>query len=385
MANMSAHLSIPSQGRGETQADNMPVATSAYDRATGYPNEQIKLYLFERVPEFRALTEAREKGWKNPAGDEYFAKQRHQADNSNDKQALYFFEMMKTVGREIHRVTGVFNTKTLDGGPPRILDMCMAPGAFLHLAMEHNPEAHAQAFSLPLGKGGHKVFIQPHRHITINFADITMLGADMGLDAIPQEHPEAQDFLPRSLSLEDTYDLVICDGQVLRTHHRAAYRENREAARLTFTQLAIALEHVKPGGTMLVLLHKVESWRCVLILRAFCGFSSVRLFKQRSAHAKRSSCYMVASNIQSRHEDAVRAVGTWKMLWKAATFDTEEEFCRLSLSLEPDVKEVIDDFGPRLVQLGRKVWETQANALEKSPFVRGSGTWRRASDRSQGS
>ncbi|KAI1739190.1 hypothetical protein F4680DRAFT_423097 [Xylaria scruposa] len=279
--------------------------------------------------------------------------------------------MMKVIGQKIHRVTGVFNIKTPDGGPPKILDLCMAPGAFLNLAMENNPEAHAQAFSLPPEKGRYKVQIQPHPNIAINFVDINMLAADMGLDAIPQEHPEARDFLPRNFSSEDTFDIVIADGQVLRTHHRPAYRETREAARLMFTQLAIGLEHLKPDGTMLVLLHKVEAWRCVLIMRAFCGFSDVRLFKQRGAHAKRSSCYMVASNIQSRHEDAVRAVGTWKRLWKAATFDTEEEFCRLALSLQPDVQEVLEDFGPRLVKLGREVWETQAHALGRAPFVQG--------------
>ncbi|KAI0861113.1 hypothetical protein F4860DRAFT_503487 [Xylaria cubensis] len=353
---------------------------SVYDQETEYHNEQIKLYLLERVPEFHALTEAREKGWKNPAGDEYFAKVRNEADSHTKKQDRYFFNMMKFIGQEIHRVTGVFNTKTPDGGLSNILDMCMAPGAFLDVAMEHNPEPHAQAFSLPLEKGGYRVQIQPHPNIAINFVDITMLAADMGLDTIPQEHPEAQDFLPRNLSPEDTFDVVICDGHVLRTHPRLAYRETREAARLLFTQLAIGLEHLKPGGTMLVLLHKVETWRCVLILRAFCGFSDVRLFKQRGAHAKRSSCYMIASNIQSRHEDALRAVGTWKMLWKAATFDTEEEFCRLSLSLQPDVQKVLEDFGPRLVQLGREVWETQANALGRAPFVQGSRAWQRASD-----
>ncbi|KAI0187059.1 hypothetical protein EV127DRAFT_370076 [Xylaria flabelliformis] len=353
---------------------------SVYDQETEYHCEKIKLYLLERVPEFRALAEAREKGWKNPAADQYFAKQRDNADNYSDNRDRYFFKMMKDIGQEIHRVTGVFNTKTTDDGPPKILDMCMAPGAFLDVAMEHNPEAHAQAFSLPLEKGGYRVQIQPHPNIAIKFVDITMLAADMGLDAIPQEHPEAQDFLTRNLSPEDTFDIVICDGQVLRTHPRPAYRETRETARLMLTQLAIGLEHLKPGGTMLVLLHKVEAWRCVLILRAFCGFSDVRLFKQRGAHAKRSSCYMIASNIQSRHEDALRAVGTWKVLWKAATFDTEEEFCRLSLSLQPDVQEVLEDFGPRLVRLGREVWETQANALGKAQFVQGSRAWQRASD-----
>ncbi len=197
-----------------------------------------------------------------------------------------------------------------------------------------------------------------------------MLAGDMGVDSIALSHPEAHEFLSRKLYPEDVFDLIICDGQVLRTHHRAAYRERREATRLSLTQLAIALEHMKPGGTMLVLLHKVESWKSVTLLRAFCKFSDVKVFKPRRAHTKRSSCYMVASNIQPQHEDAIQAVRVWKMLWKAATFDTESEFSRLSESLEPDVDEVLEDFGVKLVGLGKNVWEIQANALAKAPFVR---------------
>ncbi|KAF2967450.1 hypothetical protein GQX73_g6104 [Xylaria multiplex] len=279
--------------------------------------------------------------------------------------------MMESIARQIHDATGVFDVRETDGGPFTILDICMAPGAYLHVAMQHNPGAQARAFSLPLEKGGHKV-LRRNLKVDMEFIDITMLGEDMGVDSITisPTHPDADEFLHRRFYPEDVFDLAICDGQVLRTHSRAAYRESKEPTRLTMTQLAISLEHMKPGGTMLVLLHKVESWKSVLILRTFCKFSDVKTFKPTKAHATRSSCYMVASNIQPQHEDAVRAVQTWKQLWRAATFATESEFANLAESLEPDVEEVLGDFGTRLVGLGKEVWDTQARALTKAPFVR---------------
>ncbi|KAI3326524.1 hypothetical protein HD806DRAFT_551575 [Xylariaceae sp. AK1471] len=281
--------------------------------------QHIKLYLLERVPQFRRLTKLREKGWGNPAGDQFFKKQRQRADKASDRTACYFFEMMKGVGREIHSATGLFHIRTPDGGPSKILDMCMAPG----------PKT------------------------AIDFLDINMLAADMGVEVVPPEHPDTHNFLPRLLHPEDVFDLVLCDGQVLRMHSRAEYREKREAVRLTLTQLVIALEHVKPGGTILALIHKVKSWKCVFLLQIFCKFSSVQVFKPKRGHAKRSSCYL-----------------TWKQLWKTATFKTEEKYKQLVRSLEPNVKEILDDFGPMLVKLGRAVWETQAATLAKAPFVR---------------
>ncbi|KAI0976560.1 hypothetical protein F4678DRAFT_468763 [Xylaria arbuscula] len=302
---------------------------------------QIKRYLLETVPAFQKLSALREEGWNNPEGDQYFAKQRQVADSPSDEQAQFFLELMKRVGREIHNATRIFDVRTSNHEPPKILDMCMAPGAFLYLAMEHSPGSRARAFT-----------------------------ADMGVDYIPPSHPEAHEFLPKKFSPEDVFDLAICDGQVLRTHHRAPHRQSGEATRLVLTQLAIAVEHMKPGGSMLILIHKVEAWNSVILLRTLSRFSKVKVFKPRKAYAKRGSCYIVASNIQPQHEDAIRAVRTWKQLWKSANFDTESDFERLSVSLEPDVNEVLEDFGATLVRLGKKVWEIQATALAKAPFFK---------------
>jgi len=206
-------------------------------------------------------------------------------------------------------------------------------------------------------------------NVTLKFLDVTMLAADMGVIDIPAEHPEAKNLLPQQFNPGQLFDLVLCDGQVLRTHVRAAHREMREARRLIVTQLAIGLEHVKVGGTMIVLLHKVEAWDTVSLLYRFNKFSLVKLFKPTRHHAKRSSFYMIATNIQSQHCEAVLAVEGWKREWKVATFGTDEEYKKALRGACLDT-EVLGEFGSELVRLGREVWGIQARALEKAPFIK---------------
>jgi hypothetical protein len=68
-----------------------------------------------------------------------------------------------------------------------------------------------------------------------------MLAADKDVTNIPHVHAHRDEFhLERRLPSR-TFDLVISDGQVLRTHERAEYREKRKAARLTLNQLVAGL------------------------------------------------------------------------------------------------------------------------------------------------
>jgi hypothetical protein len=145
----------------------------------------------------------------------------------------------------------------------------------------------------------HKALLPRDPNVRLRFLDVTMLATDMGVSVIPAEHVDAGNFLPQQFDPSQVFDLVLCDGRVLRTHARASYREKREARRLTIVQLALGLEHVRPGGTMVVLLHKLEAWDTVSLLYRFAKFSSVRFFKPKTGHAKRSSFYMVASDIKS--------------------------------------------------------------------------------------
>jgi 23S rRNA U2552 (ribose-2'-O)-methylase RlmE/FtsJ len=284
--------------------------------------------------------------------------------------ARIFYEMMKEIGQEIHRSTGALAIPKMAANSPTILDMCMAPGGFLAGTLNINPGARALGFSLPVSQGGHKALLPSDPNVTLKFLDITMLAADMGVIDIPAEHPEVKNMLSQQFYPGQLFDLILCDGQVLRTHVRAAYRQMREARRLVVTQLAIGLEHIKIGGTMVVLLHKVEATETVCLLYSFNKFSSVKLFKPRRHHAKRSSFYMIATNIQSQHCEAVLAVKRWKRQWKVATFGTDVEYEEELRAACLNTEEVLGEFGIELVRLGREIWGTQARALEKAPFIK---------------
>ncbi|PYI36409.1 FtsJ-like methyltransferase family protein [Aspergillus indologenus CBS 114.80] len=334
------------------------------------PSHAITQYLLREVPEFWRLSKLRQKGWENPEGDQFFEKQRKTADNADKKTAKHFFRMMKNIGHDMHQMTDVFFINGLNSDKQAILDMCVAPGGFLATALRINPQARAIGFSLPKSEGGHNVLLPKHHNVSLKFLDITMLAADMGRLDIPNGHPDAGKFLPRQFSSEQRFDLVICDGQVLRTHERATYREHREARRLTLTQLALGLEHVKLGGTMIVLLHKVESPDVVRLLHAFTAFASVRLYKHPRFHAMRSSFYMLATNIRNDGPEAAMAIQGWKKIWDAATFGTDDMYHQTLHEYSVDIDLLLRDFGPRLAMLGKHDWSIQADALAKSPFVR---------------
>jgi hypothetical protein len=162
---------------------------------------------------------------------------------------------------------------------------------------------------------------------------------------------------------------VLCDGQVLRTHKRAPNRENREARRLTVTQLALGLEHIKSGGTMIVLLHKVEAMDTVQLLYRFNRFSLVKLLKSSKSHAKRSSFYMVATDIQTGHPDVAMAISQWKRMWEASTFGNGDKYESHIRENSSRARDILDAFGPELVRMGKDIWDIQARALSKAPFV----------------
>lgn len=275
---------------------------------------------------------------------------------------------MMRIAEELHQVTTAFTIQSRPG-PINILDMCMAPGGFLKIALSKNPGSHALAFSLPISSGGHRNRLSTNK-VEKRFLDITMLATDMGVDEIPSDHPDAENFLPRQFNSSQLFDLAICDGQVLRAHQRAAYRERREARRLTTTQLALGLQFLQPGGTLIVLLHKLEAWETVTLVYILREFSSIRLFKPRSSHAKRSSFYMVAADVQSRSDKAIRAIDRWKSIWRVATFGSEDEYQEELRKDDLQVEKLIERFGLELVELGRDIWKVQADALKKAPFMK---------------
>ncbi|KAF7548038.1 hypothetical protein G7Z17_g7311 [Cylindrodendrum hubeiense] len=362
----------PTDETGQQHRDDQQDADGNSFEDAGAHNK-IREYMEERSREFRRLQEIRAKGWKSEKGDEYFQRQRRSADNASNNTANYFYGMMQKIGTELHRITKAFELSHISN-QPAILDMCMAPGGFVASVLKKYPDAHVKAMSLPVERGGHEVLLKAE-NLEVEFLDVTMLAGDMGItkEDIPVSHPDRDAFtIQRIFSAQEKFDLAFCDGQVLRTQQRSQWREPFEAYRLTKSQLALSLEHLKPGGTMVILLHKLEAWGSVKLLHTLSKFSNLKLFKHHRHHAMRSSFYAVAKNVQSDGELALEAIAEWKRAWKNASLGTKDERTRELKADSADAQEVLDDFGKTLVNMGRIIWTKQADALERASFMEAS-------------
>ena len=191
----------------------------------------------------------------------------------------------------------------------------------------------------------------------------------MNID-IPDEHFDFGKFQNDEIWVEKQFDLIFCDGQVFRNHCQimTKHRQRCEARRLICSQLLIALRHVRVGGSMMILLHKIDSWDTVLTLRAFDQFASIVLFKPLAAHKAKGSFYFVVKNVQPHHKNALRAVQDWIKVWKDVTFRTwtsegrEDAFSGNrsdSTALSQQVTKVMDEFGERLIILRENAWKIQ--------------------------
>jgi hypothetical protein len=193
---------------------------------------------------------------------------------------------------------------------------------------------------------------------------------------IPKDHADAGRFIFTRPFPDIKADLVFCDGQVLRPHaeHRAEYRKNSEGTKLDSAQLVLALNRIKPGGTIIILCHKLEAWHTTHLVFNLSRFANIRLHKPNTSHKTRSSFYLIATHVQPEIEAARRTVERWKRAWRRTTFwgsklaeDDEGEDPAVVAS-EDRVEDVLEVFGQRLIQLGRPIWKMQANAIQSSKW-----------------
>lgn len=237
------------------------------------------------------------------------------------------------------------------------------------MALQVNPGAKAIAFTLPEEDGGHAVLLPDDPRVEFKYLDVTLLGEDMGAADIPADHPDAARFLPRQVAEGKLFDLVLCDGQVLRTHSRAAYREQCESTRLLTAQLAIGMDHLRQGGTLIVLLHKVEARDTLNLLDQISKFAKITLFKPKKAHATRSSFYLIASDVQSDSVDAIQAVQEWKETWRIATFGTQEQYRAVREKNAAWAHALLEKIDPSILEKAKPIWRIQADALAKAPYI----------------
>lgn len=314
-------------------------------------------------------------GWNNPEGEEYFKKQRFHTDNADLDTSYKFLRMMRNVADKMQSATNIFTLPTATSSrAPTILGFGFAPGGFVEKALALNPTATATGFSIAHAVGGIPVLISGP-NLQTHYADITLMAGDLGItpDQIPASHPDATQFLPRLIRPRAQFDLVTCEGGVLRPHvsRLGVHREVREAHRLRAAQLALGLARVKSGGRMIVLMHKAEAWSSLSLLYTFSRFSRVRLFKPEGEHQYKSSFYMLATEIRSQSEEARQAVRMWTREWRVACFGSDEEYKAELGRNKLDVDKVLWDFGDVWLELSREVWDLQREGLKVKSFTQG--------------
>ncbi|KAJ5644516.1 hypothetical protein N7507_010527 [Penicillium longicatenatum] len=319
---------------------------------------------------YQLLRDLKEKGWKNEDGDRFFEERRKTASNPTRRTKESFYKMTCQIGEGLAEGTDIFKSKSPG---LKVLDLCMAPGGFTTAAANNLLKPLIDGITLPPQIGGYEVLAKKYcQHII--YADITMYPTEMGYEgSIPSGHPDANHFNTSRPLLDDSYDIVICGGAVGRDHPREEYRRDCEGTRLTVSQMMFAMNRLKNGGSMVLLLHRIEAWDTVCILNAFNQFSDIQLYKHPKCHAIKSSFYLVARNLDLDHPVAKQSVSHWRSLWKYLTFKEFEDVSLPDSSLfgsnDAFVRSLIEDFGPRFQNIAQPVWECQAKALRKQPFT----------------
>ncbi|KAJ5925501.1 hypothetical protein N7454_008140 [Penicillium verhagenii] len=318
---------------------------------------------------YQRLKGLKEKGWKSEEGDQFFQDRRQNALNPSQATKESFYKMTAQIGRGLADATPIFKSKSTG---LKVLDLCMAPGGFTKTAAEDLSQPVIDGITLPPTIGGYEVLAQRYCREII-YADITMFPTEMGYEGqIPDGHPDANHFDTSRPLGNNIYDIVICGGAVGRGHPREEYRQDCEAPRLTISQALFAMNHLKNGGSMILLLHRVEQWDTVCILNAFNQFSDIRVYKHPKCHAIKSSFYLVATNIDPEHPAAKESVKYWRSLWRYLTFKGFEDISvpesNLYSSDDAFVQRLIAEFGSRFSQIARPLWKCQANALRKASF-----------------
>ncbi|KAJ5304708.1 uncharacterized protein N7443_004368 [Penicillium atrosanguineum] len=235
----------------------------------------------------------------------------------------------------------------------------MAPGGVAATAKKYLRTVLIDAVTLPSHIGGFEVMDKGVCR-NIEYADITMYSKEMGLqENISTEHPDYKNFQIDRPFLGNLYDIVICGGAVGDVDSFAT---------------GVCNESSYVGGSLVLLLHHVQSWDTVCILNAFNQFSDIELCKHREIRAIGSSFYLVAKNVNLEHPSARASISYWKDLWAYLTFKEFQEIpSPLSTVYMTDdnfAESVKNGFGPHFLRLAKPIWKIQADALRKATFTK---------------
>ena len=259
----------------------------------------------------------------------------------------------------------------------RVLDLCMAPGGYSASVLKYNPDAvkyHPDAlvcaYSLHPDMGGYRKRFHNHKSVHMLWGDITTLHKEFGVEEIPHDFRELLDVDNRRPWYGKWFDLIICDGRAHRRHKIADYRRQVESTRLEISQLILAMQRIKSGGTLILFLCNSAAYTSIKTLHLFDKIARIQLFKSTLTQTTRGSFYLIAKNVQPDHPEAVAAVKEWKRVWKELTFPTLDEKGRAKppkAATESEragqASDLLKAFGERIIELGEPLWRIQKGAL----------------------
>jgi 23S rRNA U2552 (ribose-2'-O)-methylase RlmE/FtsJ len=355
--------------------------------------------------------------WADPYADKLYEmkRERLRRSSTNGDQS----EIFVVYGKVVNELTAAFtNTALLENGVAsatqgtalhtvtrvNVLDICMAPGGFAEVILARHENTHVYGLSLPPSQGGHQLiesqFSGLQDRFEIQYLDITMLAAELNNGVLPT-HSEQLKFSTERPYKQITFDLVVADGAVLESHERSQYRTKIvEGVRLRAGELVLALQRIKSGGTFVLLLHHMNTWETVQILRDFQSFATVQVKKPTTSHNASSSFYMIAEDVRPTSAAALAFVAKWKHKWRVATFEAVGEVDQSGSGLDAiestltglnihsaqatdaEVYGLLETFGPMLIEMGTSVWETQMEGLHGKQGIKARSGRREQSRRS---
>lgn len=308
------------------------------------------------------------KGWKNPGVTAHFEKlnQAYNTVHSEDKKNRY--QMWQQIGKEMDSKSVAFSLCGWPGDEVRILDLCMAPGGFSTVVLKKNFNAKIRGITLSDDCGGLEMLIDMNSwdpgQVQCQFLDITMLATEFGVFVIPESHPEQSSFITSRPYHGESFQIVFCGGSMLSSLVLPKHRDKLEYHRLRTAQLILALQRIERGGTLVMLLHKVDAWDTTQLLYQFYQFSTIQLFKPQRHQDIRQSFYLVAKNVEPDHQAARAALSEWKEEWWQTTFGGPEGSGQTDADKDAaTVQGVINEFGRQLIELAEPVWRVQCDGF----------------------